>query len=105
MPSYGRTAEGALIARRSNYDHVPPDRLIERLSQVLFFFGERLCQGKAQVDYSRAGINTFDDCGSEFLRGGTWHLFPAHRSFGENGANQERTVRTNGWRRRIPRCG
>ena len=61
MAGDGGTAEGALIARRRDYNHTAPDGLIERLFQRLFPFGGRLCKGKAQVDHSRAGADTFDD--------------------------------------------
>ena len=76
-----------MIARRRHYHHAPPDRLIERLFQGLFPFGGRLRQGKAKVDHSRAGVDTFDDRRGKLLGRRTRHLFAARGLFGENWAD------------------
>jgi hypothetical protein len=87
MAGDGGTAEGALIARRRDYNHTTPNGLIERLFQGLFSFGGRLRKGKTQVDDSRTGVDTFDDRRCKLLGRRAWHLFAARGRFGENGAD------------------
>jgi hypothetical protein len=56
------TSKGALIARGRNYDHAPPDGMIERFFQRLFPSVGRNGERKAQVNYSCTCVDALDDC-------------------------------------------
>jgi hypothetical protein len=89
------TAHGALIAGSRNDDDAAPDGLIKRFFQRLFAFGGRLCEVKAQIDDSRAGIDTLKDGRSKLLLRCAGHVIAIESRLGKNGANQESTAGAN----------